>query len=115
MKACKFQTMQNNKSAFINFEPIWCHDINKLYILSQGNFKLVGGAGSTTGGSGLDLNAIDNLATIGLKQHQAVNKLGYLCLKISLHNIGELQLKCTFVYLQTTRYYWCRRHFHWPL
>lgn len=66
MKACKFQTMQNNKSAFINFEPIWCYDINKLYILSQGNFKLVGGAGSTTGGSGLDLNAIDNLATIGL-------------------------------------------------
>lgn len=65
IKTAKFETVTANTSDLIEGEPIWCYDINKLYILSKnGVLKLVGGNSGI--GGGLDLDAIDKLTSIGL-------------------------------------------------
>ena len=67
IKAGVYDKMLENIDKFVNNELLWCTDVNRLYIKSEGQLIWLNkGSSSSSGGGNINSSDLDNLETIGL-------------------------------------------------
>lgn len=85
IKAGKYADMLENIDKFLNKELLWCYDLNRLYIKSEGKLVWINKAStSSTGGGSISSDDLDGLTTIGF-----VAPSGQVY-RVKVNNDGEL-------------------------
>ena len=85
IKMGKYSEMIANKQNFIEGELLWCYDTSQLYIVSKGAQLIwVNKGGGSSGGGGLDYDALDKLETIGFIAEDGTNY------RVKVTKYGEL-------------------------